>query len=567
MTIPKDNIKIYSRSGFDGSAESGAKPLINAVAYARFSSDNQREESIEAQVRAIKYYAQNFGYNIVKVYADRAKTGKTDDRPNFIRMINDSRSGMFDVVLVHKLDRFSRNPADTNYYEKVLNQNGVKLISVLEKLDDTPEGQLMKQIIIGMNSFYSANLAREVKKGLKENALQAKFTGGVVNFGYKLDADGHFIIHEKNAEAVRLIFEWYALGVSKMVIVKRLNEMGYRSARGNYFTPRTIFDILRNPKYIGTYVYESDGETIVIEDALPALISEELWLKVQEETKRTDKRKYGEQKRTYYLTGKMKCGICGGKYSGGSSKKNKYGAEYYYYICGGTKTKMCNARGVNKEEIENLVIDEIAKNILSDEMIDKIASEAVEYANREIQNPTVSSAELTKQAKEVSNKIDKVMDLYLEGMIDKETVTKKAEQLKEQLKNIEMEKRKAIQLESSPALKKNDFIDFIKAYRIDASDAEMAMLLIDTFIDEVIVFPDRFDITFKIDFDLIGGSSLPGKQSSTSFSGSDDGTGGALRKFVPTFNAIPPMIFCRTYSRKKKFFPNSAFTRNRSAGN
>ena len=538
--------------------------IVNAVAYARFSSDNQREESIEAQVRAIKYYAQNFGINIVRVYADRAKTGRTDDRPNFKRMIEDSRTGEFDMVLVHKLDRFSRNPADTNYYERMLNQNGVKLVSVLEKLDDSPEGQLMKQIIIGMNSFYSANLAREVKKGLKENALQAKFTGGVVNFGYKLDENRHFVIHEKNADAVRKIFEWYASGVSKMVIAKRLNEMGYKSSRGNYFTPRTIFDILRNPKYIGTYVYESDGEQIVIEDAIPPIIHEELWLKVQEESHRTDRRKYGEQKRVYYLTGKMKCGICGGRYSGGSSKKNKYGAEYYYYVCNGTKTKMCNARGVNKEEIENLVIDEIAKNILSDEMIDKIAEEAVNHANREINSPTVSSKDIQKKINEVSNKIDKLMDLYIDGMIKKEILNSKVENLQSEVKNLEIEKRKAIQLESSPTLEKDDFVNFIKAYRIDASDTEMAMLLIDTFIDEVIVYPDRFDITFKIDFDMIGGSSLIGKTTTTGISGYGDSIGGPVLSIVPTIRSIPPIKFSKTYNRKKKFFPNSKFIRERS---
>lgn len=528
--------------------------LINAVAYARFSSDNQREESIEAQVRAIKYYAQNFGINIIKVYADRAKTGKTDARPQFMRMIQDSKNGDFEMVLVHKLDRFSRNPADTNYYEKILNNNGVKLVSVLEKLDDTPEGQLMKQIIIGMNSFYSANLAREVKKGLKENALQAKFTGGVVNFGYKLDENRNFIIDEKNAEAVRKIFEWYAAGVSKMTIAKRLNEMGYRSARGNYFVPRTIFDMLRNPKYIGTYMYESDGEQIIIENAIPKIIDDELWLKVQEETKVPTKKIYGEQKRIYYLTGKMYCGICGGKFSGGSMKRNKYGAEYHYYICGTTKGKGCNARGVNKEHIENLVIDEIAKKILSDDVIEKIAEEAVKYANRKIESPEISSSEISKQIKNTKSQFDKAMDLYLSGEVEKSLITGRLNKLQNEIKNLEMEKRKAIQLENSPTLKKDDFINYIKAYRIDSSDPELAMSLIDTFVDSVIVYSDRFKVTFKIDFDLIGGTRLSGISSSTVISGSSDGIGGVDFHLSHTIPSIPPMFFTYEYPRKKKIF-------------
>ncbi|HCX64169.1 MAG TPA: hypothetical protein DHN33_03035 [Eubacteriaceae bacterium] len=157
--------------------------------YARFSSDNQREESIDAQIRAAKYYADQYGFEIVKIYADKAKSGRSTDRPEFMRMIQESSSGIFQAVLVHKLDRFSRDSADSLYFERLLNQNGVELISINEKLDDSPEGALMKMVITGMNEFYSKNLAREVMKGLKENAYNCKHTGGLTPLGYDLDAE------------------------------------------------------------------------------------------------------------------------------------------------------------------------------------------------------------------------------------------------------------------------------------------------------------------------------------------------------------------------------------------
>ena len=512
--------------------------MINGVAYARFSSDNQREESIDAQVRAIQYYAQSFGINIVHVYADRAKTGKYDDRPEFLKMISDSESGRFDVVLVHKLDRFSRNPADTNYYERVLNQNGVKLISVIEKLDESPEGQLMKQIIIGMNAFYSANLAREVRKGLKETALQGKFTGGVAPFGYVIK-DGKYEIDEKNADAVIRAFEMYLQGYGVLKIAKTLNEEGYRSTRGNYLAPRTIAGMLKNPKYIGQYTYKLGDEEITVDDAIPQIVPHDLWLRVQEERKNPHRMKHKEQKRNYLLTGKMFC-VCGGTFSGGSMKRTKHGAEYYYYLCYKKKIQECphNSKGVNKDYIEKLVIDEIAEKILSDEMIDKISNEAVMLSNAEKEKPKVSIQELEKKQKDIKNKQNRLADLYLDGGIERDILDEKSSALNDELKIIQSEIRKAIQLENSPTLQKNDFVEYIKSYRLDASTEDVARILIDTFVEKIIVHNDKIEIVFKVDFDVIGG----GEYKRKSF--------GFFEHSAGAICSLPPMVYTYSYPRR-----------------
>lgn len=145
--------------------------MINAVGYCRFSSNNQRDESLDAQRRAITYFSSQEGYNIIRFYEDKALSAKTTSkRTAFQQMMTDAKTGEFQAVIVHKLDRFSRDVGDSLQYEKLLSDYHVELVSVMEKLDSTPTGVLMKTIIAGINSFYVQNLAIEVFKGLKENA-------------------------------------------------------------------------------------------------------------------------------------------------------------------------------------------------------------------------------------------------------------------------------------------------------------------------------------------------------------------------------------------------------------
>ena len=151
---------------------------MQLVAYARYSSDNQREESITAQLRAIHNWANLNGHVIVKEYIDEALSARTDKRPNFLKMIEDSKTATWNGVVVHKLDRFSRNRYNSAVYKKELKDNEKLLFSVLEKLDNSPESIIMESLIEGMSEYYSANLSREVKKGLNENALDCKHNGG-----------------------------------------------------------------------------------------------------------------------------------------------------------------------------------------------------------------------------------------------------------------------------------------------------------------------------------------------------------------------------------------------------
>ena len=130
---------------------------MNAAIYARYSSDNQREESIDAQIRAITDFAQRNGYTIVKTYIDQAKTATSDNRPDFQRMFTEIDRGLFQAVIVHKLDRFSRNRYDSAVYKQKLIKHNIRLISVLEHFDNSPESVILESVLEGFAEYYSKN--------------------------------------------------------------------------------------------------------------------------------------------------------------------------------------------------------------------------------------------------------------------------------------------------------------------------------------------------------------------------------------------------------------------------
>lgn len=185
---------------------------MKAVIYARYSSDNQREESIEGQLRECKEYAEKNGITILRSYIDRALSAKTDNRPEFQKMVQDSAKGLFDTVLVWKLDRFARNRYDSAHYKAQLRKNGVKVVSATENISDGPEGIILESMLEGMAEYYSAELAQKINRGLRENALKGKNNGGRIPLGYQLGEDRYLKIDPLTAPIVREIYQRYAQG-------------------------------------------------------------------------------------------------------------------------------------------------------------------------------------------------------------------------------------------------------------------------------------------------------------------------------------------------------------------
>ena len=359
-----------------------------AVAYARFSSDNQRDESIDAQLRAIRKYADDNGIEIVHEYIDRAKTGTNADRESFQEMLNDSRDGGFSLVIVHKLDRFARNRFDSAISKAKLKNNGVRVVSVLEHLDDTPESIIITEgLLEAMSEYYSANLSREVMKGMKENALSCKHTGGKPPLGYHVGEDMRLEIDEREAPFVKFIFDAILNGMTYSEIISELNKRGAKTKKGGTFGKNSLHAILTNEKYTGVYIYNravsknasgkrnnhksKDAENIIrIEGGVPRIISKEKFDAVQKilGKRRSLSHTKSSAKESYLLAGKIFCGVCGNTYCG-NRQKNSHGYLYITYRCNTRSrkgTKACRNKEINRDKLEKYVL-----KLLADVLFDK----------------------------------------------------------------------------------------------------------------------------------------------------------------------------------------------------
>ena len=213
---------------------------MTAVIYARYSSDNQREESIEGQIRECTAYAEKNGITIVKHYIDRAISAKTDNRPQFQQMIKDSDKKLFDIVLVWKLDRFARNRYDSARYKTQLKKNGVKLMSATEIISEGPEGIILESVLEGYAEYYSADLAEKVVRGQTENILKGRCNGGRGTFGYTLDSERKFHIDPLTSPFVLESFKKYNEGSTMKEIRDWLNENGIKNPVGGAFTYNSV---------------------------------------------------------------------------------------------------------------------------------------------------------------------------------------------------------------------------------------------------------------------------------------------------------------------------------------
>lgn len=251
---------------------------MKGVIYARYSSDNQREESIEGQLRECMEFAEKNDITILGNYIDRALTARTDNRPEFQRMVKDSGKKMFDVVLVWKLDRFSRDRYDSARYKNTLKKNGVKVVSVTEKIEEGSSGILLESVLEGYAEYFSADLSEKVIRGLTENALKCKFNGGSVPLGFVIDKEQHFQIDPLTSPLILETYTMYSDGKTIKDIVSYLNSKGIKNSKGSTISFDVVTRILKNRRYIGEYSYRD----IIVPDDIPAIVPKDLFERVQE---------------------------------------------------------------------------------------------------------------------------------------------------------------------------------------------------------------------------------------------------------------------------------------------
>ena len=376
---------------------------MNVVIYARYSSHNQTEQSIEGQLYVCYEFARKNNYTIINEYIDRATTGTNDNREQFQKMIEDSSKKQFQGVLVYQLDRFARNRYDSSHYKHKLKQNGVRVFSARENISEDASGILMESVLEGMAEYYSVELSQKVKRGMQINATKCYYNGGSVPLGFKLitveELNGpmgkkickkQFAIDEGTAPIVQKIFEMYSTGSTMADIIRYLNERQLKTSRGNEFNKNSLRKMLLNKKYIGIYSYDNKE----VKGGIPSIIEEDLFYKVREKMlKNKEAPQRARAKTNYLLTTKLFCGNCKSMMVGYSGT-SKTGKLHCYYGCKGTWQHKCNRKGVRKEYIEDFVVTH-ARKILTDEKINEIANSIIEVAKKE--KNSIRLKELQKQ--------------------------------------------------------------------------------------------------------------------------------------------------------------------------
>lgn len=462
---------------------------MTAVIYARFSSDRQREESIEGQIRECRSYAEKQGISVLDVYIDRAKSASkdTEKRENFQRMIRDSGKGLFEVILVWKLDRFARSRYDSAHFKHILKKNGVKVVSATENITEGPEGIILESMLEGMAEYYSAELSEKVRRGQKENALKGYRNGGQTPFGYCL-VDHRLQPDPAKAPVVLEIFKRYAEGETIRELAEDLNRRGIRTRRGNFFTYSSFNRVLRNRTYIGEFHYRD----IVIQNIVPAIIPKEIFEQVQfrlEKNRKSPSATKAEER--YLLTTKIFCGRCGNLMIG-ESGVGRSGKVYRYYKCNHAKRKKgCTKKAVQKDRIENLVIQYAMMIVMDDDLIHRLAYRV--YANQGNENFALKLLE--EQLGEVKNSINNIINVIESGLF--------TPSMKERLTALEEQKK---QIETSvlheklahPLLTLEEILFFLQKFQgADISNEAERRQLVDYFVRAVVVYDDKILLTFN----------------------------------------------------------------------
>lgn len=458
--------------------------MTNAVIYARFSSHSQSEQSIEGQLAECNAYAQRNGYTIVGEYVDRAISGTTDARPNFLKMIDDAQKKQFQYVIVYQLDRFARNRYDSATYKARLKKCGVRVLSARENIADDASGILVEGVLESMAEYYSAELSQKVQRGMNINAQKAISNGGSIPFGFKT-VNKLYVVDDDTAPAVVRIFGMYANGHTIVEINDWLNSHGYRTTLGAPFNKNSLRHLLKNKKYIGTYCYNG----VEIPDAIPRIVSDEVFNAVQERLS-VNKKAPARTKAIseYLLTTKLFCGHCGEMMTGTSGKSHT-GTVYFYYKCNNAKKKACDKKAVKKEVIESFVVAECRK-LLTAGNIKKIAKEVVALCEKEADRSELNR--LAKQIKDVERRQNNIMSAISE--CDDETTRKMlfAEMKRLSAEKDDAEKQYEIEKASNVVVTEDEIVFFLSSLKKGKADSlSYRKTLINVFINKIYLYDDR----------------------------------------------------------------------------
>jgi len=487
-----------------------------AALYARYSSDNQRAESITAQLRAGREYCQRHNYTIIREYADAAYTGTNDQRPQYQQMLADARKGMFEIVIFHKVDRSARNEYDYYKHKRDLAACGVAIAYSGQPFDTTtPEGALMEAQMVGMAAYYSRNLSREVKKGLKENVLAGKITGGKPCFGFTVDSSKRYVPDPDEAPAVVQIFSMYADGHGYTDIIAWLNAHGFRTRRGRPFGKNSLHDLLRNRRYIGTCLLGKnqpypDGRRnshradhsgmIIVENGCPAIVDRALFDRVQHRMNDNRHRSGAfRARRDYLLSGRIHCGLCQSSMTGTGTQTHGHVLRYYY--CSAKSNhgrRSCPNKGIRADKLESFVMKYLRTVLQSPAILVKLSARVADYYRQICGTRSTARKRLQEEEIRLSRALDNLYRMVEYGEPDAFDM-ERIQSVKANLAAVRSDLR-AMRNAPPVTIDADRVADYIRrAFIPSLADASKAKIIIQSFVHDIVVTPDAVRVQFTCD--------------------------------------------------------------------
>ena len=432
---------------------------LRVVIYARVSTDHlEQKNSLNNQVEYFKQFIKSQrDWQYIDSYIDDGITGTNDiKREQFMKMINDSKSDKFDLIITKEISRFSRNTLDSIKYTRELLSNGVAVFFVNDNINTIfPDAELRLTIMASLAQDEVRRLSERVKFGMNRAIEKKEILGNNLLYGYKKDKiNKKLIIVDKEAKVVEYIYKLYTIDkLSISQIVKKLNNKNIKTSMGNRFSVSTVSRMIKNPKYKGYYC---GGKTSVINymtkkvkyldksewkickdiDNIPPIVSEQIWNLANERlNKRKEKyKKSTNNKRLYLYSDKIYCKTDKSLFYRRYFKKDKNDASWVCSTYLKEGKKKCNSPNIRESEL-NYIFDHIIEKINIDK--EKIINILISNYKREDLN-IIDDVEIKK----IREKKDKVLELFLEKIISKEELSTKISIYNKEIKHLTRQKDK-----------------------------------------------------------------------------------------------------------------------------
>lgn len=409
---------------------------ISAAGYARYSTNNQTENSIAYQLHEISGYCANHDIELTHTFIDEAQSGTNTNRSGFQNMLKAARNKEFENIIIYDVSRGSRDIADWFYFRKQMQELGINVISCHQKLGDplNPNDFLTEFISVGLGQHQVLETRQKSMDGADAAAKRGIFLGGTPPFGYKIENQEYKIVPSE-ARIVREAFQLYYEGYSYSYIMKNLKIASIVGRKGSHMTKNSLYYMFKNPRYAGVYVWneytyqimrkyvgrKNNPRKITIEGAIPAIVDMKVWKGVQIRLESHKDTHYKTSpKRTFLLSGLIKCGLCGSNYVSHASKSK--GHEYKYYVCANRYGKKndpqgCKSNPIRVDELDKFVIDAVKECLIENTdfiaLAEEIAQKYTAAAGGKIKTQNIENEK--KELQSVKEKIHRGVNALLDG--------------------------------------------------------------------------------------------------------------------------------------------------------